>query len=108
MEQLHDIIIAYGIGWIWGAVRHLSSSLILENKVSINPLRLVLRFVVAWGFGVLVRFVAIYLEHKYGIDESAKYAMIYVWGMLSPELIKVIINKIPDLFSKKIDKIWEQ
>ncbi len=108
MEHLHDIAVAYWIGWIWGAVRHLSSNLISESNYPISWRRVVLWFVVSWGFGVLVLFVALYFEKVYWLDESAKYAMIYVGGMLSRELIKIIINKMPDLFSKKLDKLWEK
>lgn len=57
---------------------------------------------------MLVLFIALYFEKAYWLDESAKYAMIYVWGMLSRELIKIIINKVPDLFAKRIDKLWEK
>lgn len=104
MEHLHDILMAYAIWWLWWVVRYLSSSLIDERKILIKEI--ILWLIVAWWFGVFVFWIASSLQEKYGYWQMIVYGLIYLWGMLSPQLIKVMVVKIPDLFSKKLDQVW--
>lgn len=57
---------------------------------------------VAWLLGVLAWWIAP------AVTDNVDYqkAFVYVAWMLSIEIIKIIINKIPDIINRKIDK-WK-
>lgn len=106
MEHLHDIIMAYAIWWLGWVVRYLSSALIEEKDILVKEI--ILRLIVAWWFGVFIFWVATSLQDKYWYGQMIVYWLIYLGGMLSPQLIKIMVVKIPDLFSRKIDQLWEK
>lgn len=104
MEHLHDIIMAYAIWWLGWVVRYLSSALIEEKTILIKEI--ILRLIVAGWFWVFIFWIATSLQDKYWYGQMIVYWLIYLGGMLSPQLIKVMVVKIPDLFSKKLDQVW--
>jgi hypothetical protein len=104
MEQLHDVLMAYAIWWLGWVVRYLSSALIEEKVILMREI--ILWLIVAGWFWVFIFRIATSLQDKYWYGQMIVYWLIYLWGMLSPQLIKVMVVKIPNLFSKKIDQIW--
>ena len=105
MEHLHDIIMAYAIWWLWWVVRYLSSALIEERQILVKEI--ILWLIVAGGFWVFVFWIASSLQDKYWYGDMIVFWLIYLGGMLSPQLIKILVIKIPDLFSQKIDQLWK-
>lgn len=106
MESIKDVLIAWSIGAAGGALRFLSQ-LLMDNQDESKPInrtKFCLWLIVGGLFAILVFRVSLEITDKRNIQ----WALAYVGGALSPQLVAVLVKKIPPLVANVIDKKWDQ
>ena len=92
-----DELIYFLIACTWWVLRYLSN--IITKKIEFILSEFIVWVITSWLIGILAWRIAPQATENLNLQ----HAIIYVAGMLSIEIIKIIVHKVPSLISKKID-----